>query len=77
MTDEPDWMNPANDRKTPYTEEELEVFVEGFIAGLEDDEWEIMKRKYGEKTARTLIKDGFRSQDENNQINLEPDETRH
>ena len=27
MTDEPDWMNPANDRKTPYTEEELERFV--------------------------------------------------
>ncbi|MEY8215142.1 MAG: hypothetical protein RPR97_11775 [Colwellia sp.] len=37
MTDEPDWMNPANDRKTPYTDEELESFVDGFIAGFEDE----------------------------------------
>lgn len=22
---EPDWMNPANDRKTPYTDEEIDV----------------------------------------------------
>ena len=28
---EPDWMNPANDRKTPYTNEEIEEFVDGFI----------------------------------------------
>jgi len=28
---EPDWMNPANDRETPYTEEEIDTFVEGFI----------------------------------------------
>ena len=24
MTNDPDWMNSANDRKAPYTEEELE-----------------------------------------------------
>ena len=34
MIDVPDWMNPANDRKTPYTDEELELFVDGFIRGL-------------------------------------------
>jgi len=26
---EPEWMSPANDRKTPYTEEELAEFAEG------------------------------------------------
>jgi hypothetical protein len=31
MTDEPDWMNPANDSKTPYTYKEIELFVDGFI----------------------------------------------
>ena len=32
------WMNPANDRRTPYTEEELELFAEGFIASMSDTE---------------------------------------
>ena len=51
MTDEPDWMNPANDRKTPYTDKELELFVDGFIEGFED-EWEDLKFKLGETIAR-------------------------
>ena len=32
---EPEWLNPANDRKTPYTEKEIDIFVEGFITGLD------------------------------------------
>jgi len=28
MKDEPDWINPANDRKTPYNDEEIELFVD-------------------------------------------------
>ena len=40
---EPDWMNPANDRKTPYAEEEINTFVEDFILGLDDQEWLSMK----------------------------------
>ena len=36
---EPDWMNPANDRKTPYTDEEIDTFVENFIRGLDEHEW--------------------------------------
>ncbi|MFT6991683.1 MAG: hypothetical protein ACJASL_003672 [Paraglaciecola sp.] len=26
MVDKPNWVNPGNDRKTPYTDEELERF---------------------------------------------------
>lgn len=68
MTDEPDWMNPANDRKTPYTDKELELFVDGF-----EDEWEDLKFKLGETMARQKIKDGFIAKDERNLLNIEPD----
>ena len=40
---EPDWMNPANDRRTPYTEEEIDTFVENFILGLDVQVWLAMK----------------------------------
>ena len=36
--DEPAWLNPANDRKTPYTEAELELFVDGAISNMDDVE---------------------------------------
>jgi hypothetical protein len=72
MTDEPDWLNPANDRKTPYTDEELDEFVEGFIRGLDDAEWRALKLKYGEEEARKNIKAGFIAMDERNLVNLQP-----
>jgi hypothetical protein len=72
MTDKPDWMNSANDRKTPYTDEELELFVDGFIESFEG-EWEDLKLKFGELAARRRIKDGFIAKDENNLLNIEPD----
>jgi len=76
MTDRPDWMNPANDRKTPYTDEELELFVDGFIESFEG-EWEDLKLKFGELTARRRIKNGFIANDENNLLNIEPDDEVH
>jgi hypothetical protein len=36
--EDPDWINPANDRKTPYSEEEIDTFVENFILGLDDQD---------------------------------------
>ena len=69
---EPDWMNPANDRKTPYTDEEIDVFVEGFIIGLDDNEWADIKRKYGENEARKRIRASMVGRDERNLINLTP-----
>jgi len=35
---EPPWMTSANDRKMPYTEEQLEEFAEGFIKSMGDTE---------------------------------------
>ncbi len=69
---EPDWVNPKNDRKTPYTEEEIERFVEDFILGLDDNEWMSMKSKFGEKGARGKIRAGFVARDEWNLININP-----
>jgi hypothetical protein len=72
MPNEPDWVNTANDLKAPYTEEELELFVDDFIKGF-GDEWEDLKFKLGESMARQKIKDGFIAKDENNLHNIEPD----
>ena len=33
---EPDWLDPKNDRKTPYTEKELDMFVDGVIDNMKD-----------------------------------------
>ena len=67
-----DWMNPANDRKTPFTEEELDTFVEDFILGLADQEWLSMKSQHGEQKAREKIRAAIRKKDENNLANMTP-----
>ena len=68
----PDWMNPANDRKTPYTEEEIDTFVEDFILGLDDQEWLSMTSQYGEQKTREIIRAAFVKRDENNLANMTP-----
>ena len=75
---EPEWLNPANDRKTPYTEKEIDIFVEGFITGLDHHEWMAYKEKYGgEEKVRQIIRAGIISRDERNLINLTPKDTKH
>ncbi len=74
---EPDWVNPANDRKTPYTDEEIELLIDGFILGLDDQEWLAMKGELGEANARRRIKAGIIRGDENNLINITPDRKVH
>ncbi|MFH2128818.1 MAG: hypothetical protein ABIK68_00480 [bacterium] len=67
-------MDPANDRTTPYSEEELDLFVEGFICNMGSD-WDDLVSKLGEEKARRIIKLGFRKQDENHLANIEADST--
>jgi hypothetical protein len=69
---EPDWVNPANDRKTPYTEEEIDTFVEDFIRGLDEQEWLSITAEYGEEEARKRIRTAFVKMDENNLVNMSP-----
>ncbi len=71
--DEPAWLDPVNDRRTPYTEEELEQFVDGAISSMDDVEaWNKLVAEHGEKKAREILKEGFRKMDERNLINMEP-----
>jgi hypothetical protein len=65
----PVWMNPANDRKTPYTEMEIDTFVEDFILGLDNQEWLSMKSEYGEEKAREKIRAAIVKMDERNLVN--------
>ncbi len=69
---EPAWLNPDNDRKTPYTDEEIETFVDGFILGLDAHEWESMKTEFGEAKAREKIRVAFIKKDERNIVNMPP-----
>ncbi len=67
---EPPWMNPKNDRKTPYTEEELERFAEGFISNMSDiAEVSDMIKQKGIDVVKDIAKEGFRKQDERNVVN--------
>ena len=68
---EPEWMNPANDRKTPYTDEELDELVEGFISSMSDTaKLRSMIEKDGIDKVKGILKESFRKQDERNLINI-------
>ena len=64
-------MNPANDRQTPYTEEELEFFAEGFITSMGDTETlKSMIDKEGIDKVKEAVKEGFRKRDERSLVNI-------
>ena len=62
--DEPSWMNPENDRKIPYTDEEIELFVDGFIEGF-PEYYDELKKDDGPNTARIILRNRFRAMDPN------------
>ena len=70
--EKPDWINSANDRKTPFTEEEIDTFVEDFILGLDEQEWLSITAEHGEEKARERIRTAFVNMDENNLVNMSP-----
>ena len=70
--EKPDWMIPANNRKTPYTAEEIDTFVEDYILGLDEQEWLSITAKHGEEKARERIRTAFVNMDENNLVNMSP-----
>jgi len=63
---EPSWLDPRNDRKTPFTDAELDVLAEDFIARMADTQ-------VGEQRAREVVKRRLAAQDENSLINWQPD----
>jgi hypothetical protein len=64
-------MNPASDRKTLYTEAELDEFVEGFISSMSDvAKVKSMIEQKGLEKVKEILKERFRNQDERNLINM-------
>lgn len=60
--EEPDWVNPKRGRKTPYTDEEIERFVEGFISG-HPIHWKKLVEDDGPNTARIILRNRFKARD--------------
>ncbi len=64
-TPEPDWLydNPS-DITEPYTDEELDLFVEGFLqANCDTQAWKDTVRKFGKDEALQILRDSFISSD--------------
>jgi hypothetical protein len=64
-TFEPDWLyDKPSDSNKPYTDEEIELFVESFIdAHCDTQAWKEAVRKLGKEEARQQLRDGFRNKD--------------
>ena len=71
---EPSWLDPRNDRKTPFTDAELDVLVNDFIASMADAQtWRNLVAEVREPQARQVVKQRLATQDANSLINWQPD----
>jgi hypothetical protein len=75
---EPDWLDPANDRKTPYTEAELDTLAADFIAMNRDvPAWRSLIAEVGEQEATPIAKQRLAGRDPLSLINWEPVGAKH
>ena len=71
---EPPWLDPRNDRKTPFTDAELDVLADDFIARMADTQaWQDLVAEVGKQQAREVVKQRLAAQDANSLINWQPD----
>jgi hypothetical protein len=71
---EPSWLDPRNDRKTPFTDAELDVLADDFIGRMADTQtWQDLVAEVGEQQAREVVKQRLATQDANSLINCQPD----
>ena len=74
MSSEPFWPDPRDDRKTPFTDAELDVLADDFIARMADTiAWQDLVAEVGEQRAREVVKQRLATQDANSLINWQPD----
>ena len=74
ISSEPSWLDPRNDRKTPFTDAELDVLANDFIARTADTRvWQDLVAEVGEQQAREVVKQRLAAQDPNSLINWQPD----
>ena len=75
---EPSWLDPRNDRKTPFTDAELDVLANDFIARTADTQaWQELVAEFGEQQARQVVKQRLAAQDANSLMNWQPDGPQH
>jgi hypothetical protein len=71
---EPSWLDPRNDPKTPFTDAELDVLADDFIARMADAQaWQDLVAEVGEQQAREVVKRRLAAQDTNSLISWQPD----
>ena len=71
---EPSWLDPRNDRKTPFSDAELDVLADDFIARMAGTQaWQDLVAEVGEQQAREVVKQRLAGQDANKLINWQPD----
>lgn len=69
----PDWLDPPHDRKAPYTDAELDIFADDFIARMSDTTaWKTLVAEIGEPKAREVLKQRLAAQDANSLLNWQP-----
>lgn len=72
------WLDPRNDRKTPFSDAELNVLADDFIAGMVNTKaWMDLVADLGEPKARDVLKQRLAAQDANSLINWQPDGPSH
>ena len=75
---EPDWLNPANDRKTPYTDAELDRLASDFLAMNKDVAvWKDLIARVGELEALAVVKQRLAARDSKSLINWRPSGSTH
>ena len=75
---EPDWLNPANDRKTPLTDAELDRLASDFLAMNRDVAvWKAVIARVGELEALAVVKQRLAARDPKSLINWRPSGSMH
>lgn len=75
---EPDWLNPANDRKTPCTDDELNRLASDFLAMNKDlAVWKALIARVGEVEALAVVKQRLAARDSKSLLNWRPTGSTH
>lgn len=75
---EPDWLNPANDRKTPFTDDELNRLASDFLAMNKDVAvWKALIARVGEAEALAVVKQMLAARDPKSLLNWRPSGSTH
>ena len=73
ISSDPVWLDPRNDRKTPYTDAELDRLTDNQIALMSDTApWRDLVAEFGKQRARETVKQRLTGRDPNGLINWEP-----